>query len=276
MTHAQQAPLPGEQISLGPLIQQFSNALTLQRYARAVPVFDGDPKQYKGWMKALEKHHELTNSTPRDSCLLAYEMTQGVASDVIKRYLIAHPGTNWEQMKEMLSKRFAPVTCPEYAFAMLGEMRQGEGESARMLADRVVDLAEEAFRGDRDRPLVEKQIVHFYIDALREDYLKLRILRENPDNLARAIEIAATEENLRLRFTLRQKRRGEPARRETVRETVRGRDNRTEERMEVDHARSRGRCFYCDQPGHLKRECRKREADRKAQYPPYRRSAKLN
>ena len=96
-------------------------------------------------------------------------MSRGVANDVIQRFATAHPHSSWTAMREELAKRFAQVSDPDHAFALLRELRQGRLESARMVSERLLDLAEEAFRGQENQPLIERQLVRFYIDTLQEE-----------------------------------------------------------------------------------------------------------
>ena len=49
------------------------------------------------------------------------------------------------------------------------------------------------------------QLVGFFIDGLKHDYMKLKVMRHNPRNLEAALDIAIEEQNLRKRFELRNK-----------------------------------------------------------------------
>lgn len=259
MANHEDIPLPDDNIQY--LVQKFTTALSEfsgnmsgQRYAHLVRPFEGDPSTFREWIRQIEKFKILTNASDAELRRLAFEMSNGSANDVIQRYANTNPQCTWEQMKTALAQRFAPVSDPDHAFALLRELRQAPTETARVLSDRLVDIAEQAFRGETDRPIIERQLVGFFVDALREDYLKMRILRENPSTLSRAVDIAASEENLRMRFALRQ---------QWTRSTGR-RQNPTEEAMEIDHTRSQAACFYCGKLGHRKKDCRKRAADQRA------------
>lgn len=47
------------------------------------------------------------------------------------------------------------------------------------------------------------QLVGFFIDGLASDYLKMKVMREKPDRLQAAVQIAMSEQNLRKWFNLR-------------------------------------------------------------------------
>ena len=68
---------------------------------------------------------------------------------------------------------------------------------------------------------VEKRAVDIFVYGLLENLLKLKILKENPANLKVAISTAASEQNLRRRFSLQTRHHGIP----------------DEEHIEVDHFR---------------------------------------
>jgi hypothetical protein len=50
--------------------------------------------------------------------------------------------------------------------------------------------------------LVQQQLVGIFCDGLSFDYLRLKLLRENPKTLEAAIELAMIEQNLRKRLNL--------------------------------------------------------------------------
>ena len=141
-----------------------------------------------------------------DRQCIAYQKSKGVVKDVMQKLASGQPHGNWERMKFELTKRFAPIPNPIRALALLREIRQMPGENARMLSERLLDLAEEAFTSGPDgpgnqmhAPLVEKQLVGFFIDALRDDHLKLKILSDNSGTLERAVELATRDQTQRER-----------------------------------------------------------------------------
>ena len=199
---------------------------------------------------------------------MAFELSAGVANDVIHRFASGNPQSTWADMRRVLTQRFAPIACPDLAFRKLSELKQLPGESAVELSERLLSLATEAFSGETNQPHVERQLVVNFTDALAKDEIRLCVMREEPYTLAGAVQIADMEEKLEERLRHRQQhgkslvpsgsrdRRSEP-----------GRDGRWPivEQMEVDHARSRGLCYYCQQPGHQRKMCPQRAADHQAQ-----------
>lgn len=110
----------------------------------------------------------------------------------------------------------------------------------------MLSIAEDAFQGQgpADLNAIKRQLVGFFIDGLAFDYLKMKVMRENPDRLQAAVHIAMSEQNLRKRFNLRT-----------------GRDERNVEPMGVAHARPK-RCQLCNRLGHEARACRSTRHER--------------
>ena len=98
---------------------------------------------------------------------------------------------------------------------------------------------------------MQRQLVGFFIDGLAHDYLKMKVMRENPLEFERAVGITTEEQNLRQNFALRTRFRSDSDR--PMHHRVR--THAPHEPMEVDHSRSRG-CYHCG-GNHKARECRK-------------------
>ena len=62
---------------------------------------------------------------------------------------------------------------------MLRKARQTKHETVQVYAERLYTLAHDAF-AKLDKTVVESQLVGFFIDGLYHDYLRMKIMRENP------------------------------------------------------------------------------------------------
>ena len=136
--------------------------------------------------------------------MVAYQSSQGAVSDFIQRYLHDYVGNNWGQLKTELTSRFAEIADPQHAFVLLRKIKQKPEENVQLYAERLLSLAEEAFTGQNGGvSAIERQLVGFFVDGFAYDYLKMKVMRENPTTLQAAVASAMTEQNLRKRFNLR-------------------------------------------------------------------------
>ena len=99
-----------------------------------------------------------------------------------------------------------------------------------------------------DKVVVESQLVGFFIDGLYHDFLRMKVMRENPKTFQAAVQSALAEQNLRKRFPLR------------TNDTHSG-ITRNEEPMEIYHTRPQKKCFLCKNVGHLAKHCRSRSVN---------------
>ena len=232
---------------------------------------EGDPRKFKQWIKEIEKYALLSGKQNHEIPNLAYMTCKGSVGDFIKRYFdeteISEGIPSWNDLKKLLRDRFADVIDSQHAIAIMRRTRQFDNECVQIYAERLLQIAEDAFDPDRmTDQLVQQQLVDIFCDGLSYDYLRLKILRENPKTLEAAIELAMIEQNLRKRLHLRNKntiRSDEPmheARLDTTPHFLTQTSgqapytNRHEEPMEIDHYR-RVQCYKCRKKGHKANKC---------------------
>lgn len=179
----------------------------------------------------------------------------GPVADFVRRYLTEqenkreHP--SWDILKRNLTTRFADITDPYQAFAVLRKTKQGPNESVQLYAERLLNVAEDAYPQPGDRPVVEQQMINIFLDGLFHDYLKMKILREDPQTFDEAVQIAAHEQNIRTRFSLRQENEPKKYNKNHNLKTPPS----DESPMECDHFR-RKRCYKCKRIGHWGKDCK--------------------
>jgi len=127
----------------------------------------------------------------------------------------------------------------------------------QLFAERLLNIAEDAYPQAGDRP-VEQQMINVLLDGLYHDYLKMKVLREDPRTFNGALQIAMREQNIRKRFALRQD--NEPRQNRYKPKENNNSQSRDETPMEVDHFRPK-RLYKCKRKGHLTRDCRVRTAN---------------
>jgi hypothetical protein len=234
-----------------------SNALSTQGITNVVLKYDGSQKLYREWIKSIEKYATLVNIPHDKKKLIAYQSSSGAVSGFIFRYMEANPNNTWEQLKRQLALRFSDVTSPQIALSMLRQVKQKVGENIQIYAERILSLAEEAY-DNQGGNAIERQLIDTFVDGLINDQLKMKILRDRPDNLQNAIGIATNEQNLRARVAMsafsRVDTRGTPM------EVDHSRGQKYQHKFhrvnEVQSSRSSVKCWACGELGHVIRECR--------------------
>ena len=182
---------PGQmQMPQDPAVQVFANltqeltnvsqALTAQGISNIVLRFDGNPKNYREWIKSIEKYAVLVNVPEARKKLIAYQSSGGAVSGFIQRYMTANPDNTWAQLKEQLAVRFSDVTDAQMALSLLRRVKQKQGESIQNYSERILSLAEEAYNNQGGNA-VERQLIDIFVDGLTNNQLKMKILREQPN-----------------------------------------------------------------------------------------------
>ena len=90
-----------------------------------------------------------------------------------------NPNSSWADLKSELNVRFAEVNDSHHTFTMLSKARQSKYETVQIYAERLYALANDAF-AKVDKVVVESQLVGFFIDGLYHDFLRMKVMRENP------------------------------------------------------------------------------------------------
>lgn len=249
-------------------LSNVSQALTTQGISSVVARFDGNPKNFREWIKSIEKYAILVNVPDARKMLIAYQSSGGAVSGFIQRYMQANPNNTWAQMKTQLSVRFSDVTDSQMALSLLRQVKQKTGETIQNYAERILSLAEEAY-DNQGGNAVERQLIDIFVDGLVNDQLKMKILRDQPNTLQGAVGIATNEQNLRVRVQMSHHNYS---------------SNNTHTPMEVDHSRGQRfkfrnrfnsvnstvnaqaqrqvKCWHCGMLGHISRDCKKKEQSR--------------
>ncbi|MCG8104675.1 MAG: hypothetical protein N0C91_20110 [Candidatus Thiodiazotropha endolucinida] len=235
--------------NVGDQMTGLSTAVNAQGVAKVIKSFEGNPKEFKEWIKGIEKYSILTRVPADQVKMVAYQSCKGPVSDFLKRHLAENQGQTWADIKKELTSRFAEVTDTQYALSLLRKVKQRAGESIQVYAERLLALAEDAFD---DLGAANQQLVGFFVDGLWQDYMKMKVMRNNPDTLQDAISVANEEQNLRRRFDLRSHNH--------CQSFYSSGSSTGEEPMEISHARPSFRCFNCNKKGHKAKECRSYKA----------------
>ena len=114
--------------------------------SHVVPNFDGKQAEFHNWIKAIEKYALLARLPDDQKRFIALQSSSGLVADFLQRYLNSHPGCKWDMLKQELSARFALVSDSMHALTLLGRIRQGRNENVQIFAERLLNLAQQAFQ----------------------------------------------------------------------------------------------------------------------------------
>ena len=217
---------------LGEQMLGLSQTIKSQGVTLDVTPFDGKAKDFKNWMKAVEKHARLNQLNEDQTKLVAYKTSRGAVSDYLDRVLNEHPGYEWERIKNELSSRFAEISDAQHAFTLLHKIKQKHEENIPVFAERLLSLANQAYSDDSLRTAeVQKQLVNFFIDGLSYDYIKIKVMRENSETLQDAVTTAMTEFYLRKRV-----------------DVITGHDYYSKSNIDSGQEEPMNICHYCTKP----------------------------
>ena len=172
----------------------FTSAVHSQGVANIVPTFSGNHAHYKNWIKAIQRYEILTGVDDNKLKGITLQTAQGPVADFIVRWMNDHPTQTWATLKAELQSRFVEIKDRNIAFSLLRRVRQERSESVQIFAERLPAITEDAFQDQdqADLAAIERQAVGFFIDGLAFDYLKMKVMRQNPDRLKVAVHIAMT------------------------------------------------------------------------------------
>ena len=160
--------------------------------------------------------------------------------------------------------------------------QQGKDEKLRDLGSRVRRLVTRAFPSG-DLVTKESMTVHHFVQAIREQSLRIQVKRVGPSNLEEAIKVAMREESIvsgeKVKFVPRVHASQPPKESNTsdskqlveklqkrIQELEDQLKGKTESKRETPQrkegeSKSGISCWYCHQPGHCKYNCAKFQAD---------------
>ena len=159
----------------------------------AIPSFSGDSKSFNNWIKCIEKQALLENLDDEGIKRLTFRSSRDAFSDFVQRFLQEHPAENWQALKRELATRFSEVTDQMHAFTLLRTVKQKLTENIQIYAERLLSLGRDSFPPGADRRTIANQLIGFFINGLCQDSLKMKLMRDNPDNFQNAVKIALHE-----------------------------------------------------------------------------------
>lgn len=234
-------------------LKSLGQLLAAQNISNQVKSFSGKASEYNDWIKSIDKYMQLSGCSEIRAKYVAFQTSSGVVSDFIERFLHGDgifQDSSWATLKSQLKIRFGEIQDEQHALAQLQKLRQKSSESAAVFGERVYALAKEAFPEGLDQLPVQRQLISILVDGLHNRAVKMKLLRENPKELAKAMTLATEEETIRKRFEMR----AGPGGKDYVTDVT---DDRDIEPMDISHIRQQV-CFKCQKKGHLAKHCKNR------------------
>ena len=151
--------------------------------------FTGENKQAWGqWYRRFRAKTAAFSEENKLQGLLS--LLQGGALDYFAS-LTEEIQSDLQQTVAALEARFGTVKNAMQAHAELSSIRQQPGEATRDFADRVQKVGREAYPGAGAGDMsVEANIVSRFVCGLREEQLRMRVLTKDPASLREAVEVA--------------------------------------------------------------------------------------
>ena len=205
MAEAEQPNIP-----MAVLTQNFRELqyeLQIAGLSSQVKQFTGEGgRNLRAWMRDMTKVGLTLGNDQEKMKVLALQTLKGPAADFYSRLLRQRPQATWAEILQALKSRFSDQTDEQFAQQRLKRLKQNTGESAQNFAERIVDIAEEAFGTiDLSAPLIQQQLKDVFLDGFRDDQIARRIIRQHPNSLDSALQIAVQEQLTNRTFDLRQK-----------------------------------------------------------------------
>ena len=145
---------------------------------QVVRSFEGDPSQFKDWVKEIEKYAHMARLDNSDIPRIVLMTCMGTVGDFVKRYLeeIESKGKlpDWSDLKRLMHKRYAEITDNQRAMTELRKIKQAPEESVQFYSERLLRLAEDAYTApfdEKEYAFIQKQFVDIFCDGLIYDYL---------------------------------------------------------------------------------------------------------
>ena len=184
------------------------NSQSLDNALLYIEKYTGDPGRFRPWLKSLEKYCRRKSCNTESKINVAYMTTDGPASDFIMRWQETSARPTWEDLKEKLTTHFADVASSDHARSLLRNIKQATDENVTAFGERLYILAKEAFadvdlREEAAKNIIQHEMINSFIDGLKHDAVKFRIMRSEPATFDEALTLALNEQSLRRRFEVR-------------------------------------------------------------------------
>ena len=268
---------------------------------RSVRSFSGQGVQkLHDFLKDIERVTLAVTASDDQIRALTLQNVTGVASTFLLKFLTDNKDAGWTSIKKAIKERFSDLADEQVAAQKLRMLRQHKEESVQTFAERIEDIANDAYpSATKDDRFYQQTLVQIFKDGLREDGIVRKLIKERPETLAKAVESASVAQQNTRAFALRKGGRQEEdmeidmisddRRMDKVEEQMTTITSKLDSLVDMMKHKTSSRpyndkrtaynattkprpelkftsdgkpiCLYCDKPGHIKRDCRKMKAE---------------
>ena len=174
--------------------------LTMEMRAQSAPDkltnFAGDGnKTFIAWSRAMERASVMLQADDDRMRVLTLQTLSGQAAEYAARVIKDSPEITWSDLKDKLRVRYSDTADMLYARQSLKQTKQQKRESVQNFYDRLLALAEESYtNADLQSTIVQQQLVDLFTDGLTNDKIAKKLIKQNPEKLPAALEIAKKEQ----------------------------------------------------------------------------------
>ena len=98
-------------------LRRIVGSLVTTQVVASITPFKGDAKQYKRWIKDVERQVAAINGDDGAKISAAIQTAQGVVADFLARYTTDNDDATWQQIKDELTNRFGDVVDASHALS---------------------------------------------------------------------------------------------------------------------------------------------------------------
>lgn len=186
-------------------IEKLQLEFRTQGVKNSVRTFSGEgARKFADWLKDMRKAAALMGGEDGTMKTLALQTLQGSAGDFLARKIRANPGLTWDEIKRIMTDQYSDLADAQLALRQLRKMKQKNDENVQNFAERLIVLADDAYPGeDIDEDYIQQQLVETFTDGVKEGSIARKLLRQRPETLNAAVEIATQEQQTTRAYELR-------------------------------------------------------------------------